>query len=223
MWRVQSQVLDLDPRLADTRDIASADQRMIFGVRPQITDNVRPARAARSWKTGPTAPRPEDPQKPPLHPKPLARSSPRQKLDRFPRATATPKIAAPAGQIATDCRGMVARGEQALGELGWNITPLRCQQPGPRRKAVPQTRLPHRPRQCVQCKVAGRPWVLSAKWVRQIDHGGKVITASCSLPAAPLTLGNGPRRWPPPPPPPPSGARKEHPSCAARADVSKTL
>lgn len=122
---VQSQVLDLIRRLADTRDIGFLLITHDIGVIAQITDNVTVLRGGKVMETGPTARVLKTPEHP--YTQSLMSAVPRldKKLDRFLVPDSDrPEIAAPAGRSGTDAETWLRAGEQALGEgLGMdNIT-----------------------------------------------------------------------------------------------------
>ncbi|WP_342070935.1 ABC transporter ATP-binding protein [Yoonia algicola] len=122
---VQSQVLDLIRRLADTRNIGFLLITHDIGVIAQITDNVTVLRGGKVMETGPTQRVLRTPEH--TYTQSLMGAVPRldKKLDRFrvPESD-KPKVAAPAGQSSTDAEAWLRAGEMTLGEgLGMdNIT-----------------------------------------------------------------------------------------------------
>lgn len=114
---VQSQVLDLIRRLAETRNIGFLLITHDIGVIAQITDNVTVLRAGRVMETGPTSRILREPEHsytqslmaavPPLD----------RKLDRFlVPDNEEPLLTAPLGRAAIDAEKWLRTGEQSLGE-----------------------------------------------------------------------------------------------------------
>lgn len=114
---VQSQVLDLIRRLAQTRDIGFLLITHDIGVIAQITDNVTVLRGGKVMETGPTVKVLQAPDHP--YTQSLMAAVPRldHKLDRFLVPDSDkPAMAAPAGKSAADAERWLRGGEQALGE-----------------------------------------------------------------------------------------------------------
>lgn len=113
---VQSQVLDLIRRLAQTRDIGFLLITHDIGVIAQITDNVTVLRGGKVMETGPTDKVLQAPDHP--YTQSLMAAVPRldRKLDRFLVPDSDkPALAAPAGKSAADAERWLRGGEQALG------------------------------------------------------------------------------------------------------------
>ncbi len=129
---VQSQVLDLIRRLADTRDIGFLLITHDIGVIAQITDNVTVLRGGKVMETGPTARVLKTPEHP--YTQSLMAAVPRldKKLDRFLVPDSDkPQIEAPAGRSGTDAETWLRAGEQALGE-GLGMHDITVRFTGPR-------------------------------------------------------------------------------------------
>ena len=129
---VQSQVLDLIRRLADTRGIGFLLITHDIGVIAQITDNVTVLRGGKVVEVGPTTRVLRTPEH--SYTQSLMSAIPRLdvKLDRFhvPESD-TPKIAAPAGKSAPDAEAWLRASEQALGE-GLRMDDITVRFTGPR-------------------------------------------------------------------------------------------
>ncbi|MEM6896022.1 MAG: ABC transporter ATP-binding protein [Pseudomonadota bacterium] len=129
---VQSQVLDLIRRLADTRSIGFLLITHDIGVIAQITDNVTVLRGGKVMETGPTARVLRTPEHP--YTQSLMAAVPRHdvKLDRFllPESD-RPKAPAPDGRAAADAEAWLRSGDQALGE-GLALTDITVRFTGPR-------------------------------------------------------------------------------------------
>jgi peptide/nickel transport system ATP-binding protein len=189
---VQSQVLDLIRRLADTRGIGFLLITHDIGVIAQITDNVTVLRGGKVMETGPTARVLKTPDHP--YTQSLLSAVPRldKKLDRFLVPDSDrPKIAAPAGKSAADAEAWLRAGEQALGE-GLGMDNITVRFTGPReslfRKPDAFTAL-----DCVSMQV--RPGSVMGL-VGESGSGkstmAKVITGLVQPASGTLTLGNDP-------------------------------
>ncbi len=114
---VQSQVLDLIRRLAETRGIGFLLITHDIGVIAQITDNVTVLRGGKVMETGPTTRVLRSPEHP--YTQSLMSAIPRLdvKLDRFlvPQSDEAKRVA-PAGKAAADAERWLRAGDQALGE-----------------------------------------------------------------------------------------------------------
>jgi peptide/nickel transport system ATP-binding protein len=114
---VQSQVLDLIRRLAQTRGIGFLLITHDIGVIAQITDNVTVLRGGRVMESGPTKQVLRQPEHP--YTQSLMAAVPRLdvKLDRFPLPESEERtVTAPAGRRASDAETWLRSGEEALGE-----------------------------------------------------------------------------------------------------------
>jgi peptide/nickel transport system ATP-binding protein len=129
---VQSQVLDLIRRLADTRGIGFLLITHDIGVITQITDTVTVLRGGKVMETGPTATVLKAPEHP--YTQSLMAAVPRldRKLDRFLVPDSDkPRLPAPAGKSAADAETWLRAGEQTLGE-GLGMQGISVRFSGPR-------------------------------------------------------------------------------------------
>ncbi len=114
---VQSQVLDLIRRLADTRGIGFLLITHDIGVIAQITDTVTVLRGGRVMETGPTGKVLRSPEHPYTQALMAAVPPLDHKLDRFlvPHDD-RPVLSAPEGRSAADAEAWLTAGAQILGE-----------------------------------------------------------------------------------------------------------
>ncbi len=114
---VQSQVLDLIRRLADTRGIGFLLITHDIGVIAQITDTVTVLRGGQVMESGPTGKILRQPAHPYTQSLMAAVPPLDRKLDRFlVPAEDSPGLAAPARRSAADAESWLTAGTQALGE-----------------------------------------------------------------------------------------------------------